>query len=81
MDYHVVEARHVSGFVVWLRFQDGTEGQLDLASELIGPIFETLHDPETFSRFRVHPDFHTLTWPNGADIAPEVLYRRVRAAA
>jgi len=81
MDYHVVDARLVSGFVVWLRFRDGTEGQVDLAPELIGPIFDPLHDPQKFSQFRVHKEFHTLTWPNGADIAPEVLYRRVRAAA
>jgi hypothetical protein len=81
MDYHVVEARHVTGFVVWLRFRDGTEGQVDLAPDLEGPIFEPLHDIAKFSEFHVHPEFHTLTWPNGADIAPEVLHRRVRAAA
>jgi hypothetical protein len=81
MDYHVVEARYVSGYVVWLRFRDGTEGQVDLASELVGPIFEPLRDPVRFAQFRVHSEFHTLEWPNGADIAPEVLHRRVRAAA
>ena len=81
MDYHVVEGRHVSGYVVWLRFRDGTQGQVDLGSELIGPVFEPLHDVATFAQFSVHPDFHTLVWPNGADIAPEVLHRRVRAAA
>jgi hypothetical protein len=81
MDYHVVEARLVSEFVVWLRFRDGTEGQVDLAPELVGPVFDPLHDPMQFAQFRVHPEFHTLVWPNGADIAPELLYRRVRAAA
>ncbi len=81
MDYHVIDARHVSDFVVWLRFRDGTEGQVDLASELVGPVFELLHDPSEFARFSVHPEFHTLVWPNGADIAPELLHQRVRAAA
>jgi Protein of unknown function (DUF2442) len=81
MDYHVVEARHVSGFVVWLRFRDGTEGRVDLGPELVGPIFEPLHNPENFAGFQIHPEFHTLVWPNGADIAPEVLYQRVRTAA
>lgn len=57
------------------------EGQVDLASELMGPIFEPLRDLTKFAEFRLHPEFHTLAWPNGADIAPEVLYKRVRAAA
>jgi hypothetical protein len=81
MNYHVIEARLVSGHVVWLRFRDGTQGRVDLSSELVGPVFEPLHDPEMFCQFRVHPEFHTLVWPNGADIAPEVLHRRVRSAA
>ena len=81
MDYDVLEARHIGGFVVWLRFRDGTEGEVDLSSELVGPVFAPLHDVVAFAAFTVHPEFHTLVWRSGADIAPELLYRRVRAAA
>jgi hypothetical protein len=42
MDYHIVEARYVAGHVVWLRFRDGTSGEIDLAPALRGPIFEPL---------------------------------------
>lgn len=76
MDYHIMEARHVTGHIVWLRFRDGTEGQVDLSAELIGPVFKPLLDPAEFARFQLHPDFHTLVWPNGADMAPEMLHRR-----
>jgi Protein of unknown function (DUF2442) len=81
MDYHILEARHVAGFVVWLRFRDGTSGEIDLGPSLHGPVFEPLHDQALFKRFTIHPDFHTLVWPNGADIAPEFLHDNVRVAA
>ncbi len=81
MDYHVVEARYVGGHVVWLRFRDGREGEIDLAPALDGPMFEPLRDPEIFRTFRVDPEFHTLVWPNGADIAPEFLHQGVRVTA
>ncbi|PWB81765.1 MAG: DUF2442 domain-containing protein [Candidatus Methylomirabilota bacterium] len=81
MDYQVLEARYVGGYVVWLRFRDGTAGEVDLASELRGPVFEPLRDPNYFKAFMVHPEFHTLVWSNGADIAPEFLYRNVRVTA
>ena len=70
----VVEARSMGGHRVWLRFEDGLEGEVDLAGALRGPIFEPLKDPAYFSGFLLD---RTLTWPNGADFAPESLHRRV----
>lgn len=81
MHYDVMDARYVQGHAVWLRFRDGTEGEADLAPMLEGPIFEPLRDPRYFRGFSIHPEFRTLVWPNGADIAPESLYDAVRVAA
>ncbi|HVF60098.1 MAG TPA: DUF2442 domain-containing protein [Thermoanaerobaculia bacterium] len=81
MDYHVVEARYVEGHVVWLRFRDGTTGEIDLTPALNGPVFAPLTDPAVFRQFTLHPEFHTLVWPNGADIAPEFLHDNVRVTA
>ena len=71
----VISARYLGGHRVWLRFDDGTEGALDLAAELWGEVFEPLRDPGYFARFRVD---HTLVWPNGADFAPEFLHEQVK---
>ncbi|HEV8238486.1 MAG TPA: DUF2442 domain-containing protein [Thermoanaerobaculia bacterium] len=76
---HVVDAKHVTGYVLWLRFSDGTEGEIDLRDELEGEVFEPLRDPVLFKRFELALD--TVTWPNGADFAPEFLYDRVRVRA
>ena len=65
MNYHVMEARYIDGHVVWLRFRDGTSGEIDLQSVLEGPVFAPLQDPLVFQRFQIHPEFHTLVWANG----------------
>lgn len=72
---HVVEARAVGDHRVWLKFNDGLEGEIDLADELDGEIFEPLRAPAYFAAFRL--EGHTLTWPNGADLAPEFLHEQV----
>jgi hypothetical protein len=77
----VIEVKYVNGYTVWLRFEDGTEGEVDLASELHGPVFEPLQDATYFARVRVNPDTGTIEWPNGADFAPEFLYEMVHVAA
>ncbi len=78
MDYHVLEAKYVAGHTVWLRFRDGTKGEVDLRPVLRGPVFEPLHDPDYFRTFTIDPTCGTLVWPNGADIAPEFLHGAVR---
>ncbi len=77
----VVDARYVRDYVIWLRFNDGLAGEVDLQDELDGPVFEPLRQLETFRSVRLHPELHTIVWPNGADLAPEFLHERVRVPA
>ncbi len=79
MEYDVLEARYLRDYVLWLRFRDGTSGEIDLAPELWGEVFEPLKDLDVFRSFTVHPDFCTLVWPTGADFAPEFLHDNVTA--
>jgi Protein of unknown function (DUF2442) len=76
----ITAARYVAGFTVWLRFADGAEGTVDLASELTGPVFEPLRDRNQFAQVRLHPELKTLVWPSGADLAPEFLRSRLLTA-
>lgn len=77
----IVEVRYRGGFTVHIRFSDGTKGDVDLSDELYGEIFEPLKDQTFFSQVSVHPEFHTICWPNGADFAPEFLYEKVQVPA
>ena len=81
MTPRVIEASYVKDYVLHLRFSDGREGEVDLQRELEGEIFQPLQDPAFFRQFRVHPELHTVTWPNGADFAPEFLYDLVKVPA
>jgi hypothetical protein len=77
----VEQAHYVRDFTIHIRFSDGMEGDVDLGDELHGELFEPLKDRVLFQRFTIHPEFHTLTWPNGADLAPEFLYEKVQISA
>ena len=71
------DARHISDYIIWLRFSDGVEGEINLRDELWGEMFEPLREPSVFRRFIVHPELHTLVWDNGADLSPEFLYQQI----
>lgn len=60
---------------VRLWFSDGTERVVDLSPLLWGPAFaEITADDELFSAVRVDPGLGTITWPNDADLDPDVLH-------
>jgi len=81
MNDRVLEARYVRGHTVWLRFRDGTAGEIDLFPALHGPVLEPLKDVSFFRHFSIHPEFRTLVWPNGADFAAESLQDNVQVTA
>ncbi|MCU0622601.1 MAG: DUF2442 domain-containing protein [Gemmatimonadaceae bacterium] len=70
---HVTAVRPLGGARLWLRFDDGREGVIDLGPELEGPVFVPLRDPALFARVMIDPETQTIAWPNGADFAPEFL--------
>ena len=74
----IIAAQPLSGHRLQLRFADGSEGVVDLAPHIkfIG-VFEPLQDPAYFAKVKVDPELGTVTWPNGADLDPDVLYSRV----
>jgi len=81
MFLHVLEAKYLHDYVIWLRFNDGAEGEIDLKDELWGDMFEPLKEAEKFKRFRVDPELGTIVWENGADLAPEFLYENMKVLA
>jgi hypothetical protein len=80
----LLEAEPLGGYIVRVRFDDGTAGDVDLSYLLdYGGVFEPLRDAQFFGKLRADPEAGTIVWPNQADIAPETLYAlaRRRAAA
>ena len=73
--FDVVGVESRGDYRLWLRFHDGTEGEIDLGPKLaFQGVFAPLRDPAYFARVRVNPDLGTICWPNDADWDPVVLY-------
>ena len=63
---------------LWLAFDDGVEGVVDIASLVtFDGVFAPLRDPVVFAQVRVDDELGTIVWPNGADLDPSVLHERI----
>ena len=73
------KAEYVESYKIYVSFGDGSSGTIDLRNELWGEVFEPLKEISEFKKFRLNSELNTITWPNGADLAPEFLYEQVTA--
>lgn len=74
MALHVTDVEYRQNYELKLVFNNGVTGVVDLSNALWGDMFEPLSDPLLFSQIRLDPELGAVSWPNGADLAPEFLY-------
>lgn len=76
----VVEVRALPKYRLYVRFVDGTEGEVDISQMLFGEkagVFEHLRDEARFAEVYVGDGF--VTWPGELDLAPDTMYDEIRA--
>ncbi len=62
---------------VWIRFDDGLEGEVDL-SDLVGKgIFSAWQSIDFFNKVRIDPKSDTLVWGEDIDLDPYVLREKI----
>lgn len=66
------EVKTLPDFRLLLLFENGERRLFDVSPYLEQGVFRALRDPAVFQS--AHISFDTVTWANGADLCPEVLY-------
>jgi len=73
--YRIVEVEARSGYRIWIRFEDGVVGEVDL-SDLVGKgVFRRWQDEDEFRKVHIDAETGTVAWPGQIDLAPDALYR------
>ena len=76
----VTAVRVLPAYRLEIEFSDGVRGVLDYEDRLFGPMMEPLRDPARFAEVGID-EFGVICWPNGADLAPDAIYDRLKAGA
>lgn len=64
-------------YTLWLRFEDGLEGEVSV-SHLVGRgVFSSWSDEAEFRKVFIDPESGTVAWPGNIDLAPDALHRRL----
>jgi glycine/D-amino acid oxidase-like deaminating enzyme len=82
VEYRVIAVEARPDYRLWVRFEDGVEGEVDL-SDLAGHgVFRRwTESPEEFAKVAIDPACGAPTWPGDLDVAPDRLHAELAAAA
>ena len=61
-----------------VRFADGLEGVVAIAPDFCTGVFEALRDDAMVLKAEAIDG--VMTWPNGLDLAPDTMYRAIKAS-
>jgi hypothetical protein len=76
----IVEVEPKDQYVLWLKFEDGTEGTVDI-KKLLGHftgVFAKLQEPTYFKTVEVDSEVGTISWSNEIDLCQDILYAAVK---
>lgn len=73
----IVDCKLRPHYRVWICFDDGLEGEVDL-NHLVGKgVFEAWESVDFFNQVRIDPKTETLTWGEDIDLDPYVLREKL----
>ena len=76
--WRVIEVRTLTGYRLFVRFIDGTAGEVDLSRLIMSDragIFAALRDPVLFEQ--VYLEYGVVMWPGEIDLAPDAMYDEI----
>ncbi len=62
LDFKIIEVLALDGFRIWISFNDGTEGELDLTEYADKPWFQPWQDRRVFENVWIPPHGGEIRW-------------------
>ncbi|HVA50509.1 MAG TPA: DUF2442 domain-containing protein [Pirellulales bacterium] len=78
--YRPIEVRPLSGYRLYLRYDNGVEGEVDLSDFAGRGVFAVWNDRAAFEKVSIGPGGE-IRWSDKVDLCPDALYMRVTGAS
>lgn len=71
-----VEVQARNGYTLWVRFNDGVEGEIDLAPRAGRGVFKVWDEPGVFESVSIAP-YRAIRWTEDAELCADAVYLEI----
>lgn len=73
----IVACKAKPNHILWIRFDDGLEGEVDLSEKVSPDIFKAWESEEFWQSVRIDPDYGTVCWGTQIYLDPYILKEEI----
>ena len=71
------QVKAIKRYIIWLKYSDGTEGQIDLSHLAHKPAFDGWINSDLFFKVYINVETNAIAWNNNIDLCPDSLYLKL----
>jgi hypothetical protein len=74
----LIQVKAVDQYLIWLKYDDNTEGQVDLTHLKDKPVFKKWENSEFFNKVYIDAETQAVAWDENIELCPDSLYLKIK---
>ena len=75
---NAIQVKAISRYSIWLKFDDNTEGVVDLSHLITKPVFQTWKEADFFDKVFIDVETGAIAWDENIELCPDNLYLKIK---
>ena len=73
-----LQIKALSNYVIWIKYDDNTEGQVNLDHLVNKPIFDRWKEIDFFNKVHINKETNAIAWDKNIELCPDSLYLKIK---
>jgi len=74
----LVQVKAINQYMIWLKYDDNIEGQVDLSHLKDKPVFKNWENPNFFNKVYIDSETGAVAWDENIELCPDSLYLKIK---
>lgn len=75
---NAIQVKAISQYSIWLKFDDNTEGVVDLSHLINKPVFQNWKEADFFNKVFIDVETGAIAWDETIELCPDNMYLKIK---